>query len=77
MSKTIITSSVSVDKVQHSIVPPIIMDGPDGPVTVKESHIDSAVITLSVIMVMPGAFDESKKEPLLKVVMDKLSEVEL
>lgn len=76
-TKTVITSSVGLIQVQHSVVPEQIMETSEGPVKVRDSYIDSAVVTLKVVMIVPGEFDINKSEPLLKAVMDKLGEVEL
>lgn len=78
MSKTTaIVSSVGLLQVQHSIVPENIMQTTEGPVKVRDAYIDSAVVTLKVVMVVPGEFDSNKSGPLLKAIMDKLAEVEL
>jgi hypothetical protein len=77
MSKTAIVSSVGLLQVQHSIVPESMIETTEGPAKVQDAYVDSAVVTLKVVMVLPGEFDSNDREPFLKQIMDKLAEVEL
>lgn len=76
MSKTkIITSAVSMDKVQHSIKFAITTE--DGWEVVKPTQIDSSIITVSVVMVSGGEFDQNKTDALLMAINEKLAEIEI
>jgi hypothetical protein len=77
MSTKIITSSVTLEKVQYSIVQATIMQTNKGPLEVKPTHVDSSILTLTIVMVTGGEFDQSKAEALLMAINEKLKEIEL
>lgn len=77
MSSKIITSSVTLENVQHSVVSETIMQTNAGPVKVKPKHIDSSILTVSIVMVTGGEFDQSKSGALLSKINEPLNEIEL
>lgn len=77
MSTKVITSSITLEGVQLSIVQETVMQTNEGPVVVKPKHVDSSYITLKIVLVMGGKFDESKTDVLLMTIFNKLAEIEL
>lgn len=77
MNTKIITSSVTLENVQYNVVPETIMQTNDGPVKVKPTHIDSSILTVSIVMVTGGKFDRNKTGALLSKINELLNEIEL